>query len=62
MKAPYLHYSFFKKVTLGLNPMVKNEIEYDDIEKLIDNMHFEAQDCFEKMITDELRSEMNKED
>ncbi len=30
MKAPYLHYAFFKKVTLDLNPMIKNEIIYDD--------------------------------
>ncbi len=30
MKAPYLHYTFFKKVTLNIESMIKKEIEYDD--------------------------------
>lgn len=30
MNAPYLHYSFFKKVTEGIPNYIKKEIEYDD--------------------------------
>lgn len=30
MNAPYLHYIFLKKVTLKLDPMILNELEYDD--------------------------------
>lgn len=46
--------------TIDIDAYSQSIIFEDDIEKLIDDMHFEAQDCFEKMITDGLRDELNK--
>ncbi len=34
----------------------------DDLETMIDNMHSEVQACFEKMITDDFREELNREE
>lgn len=48
--------------TIDIDAYSQSIIFEDDLEKLIDDMHFEAQDCFEKMITDDLRSEMNCEE
>lgn len=48
--------------TIDIDAYSQSIIFDDDLEKLINDMHFEAQDCFEKMITDDLRSEMNRED
>lgn len=47
--------------TIDIDAYSQSIIFDDDLEKFIDDMHFEAQDCFEKMITDDLRAEMNKE-
>ena len=35
-------------------------IYHEDLEKFIDDMHFEDQNCFETMITDELRHDMDQ--
>lgn len=48
--------------TIDIDAYSQTIIFDDDIEKMIDDMHFEAQDCFEKMITDDLRDEMNREE
>ena len=48
--------------TIDIDVYTQSIVFYDDIENYIDNMHFEAQDCFEKMITDDLRKEMNKDE
>lgn len=48
--------------TIDIDAYTQSIIFYDDLEKLIDDMHFEAQDCFEEMISDELRTKMNQED
>lgn len=47
--------------TIDIDAYSQSIIFDDDLERLIDDMHFEAQDCFEKMISDELRSEMNRD-
>ena len=48
--------------TIDIDAYTQSIIFDDDLEKFIDDMHFEAQNCFEKMITDALRSEMNKDE
>lgn len=48
--------------TIDIDAYSQSIIFDDDLDKYIDDMHFEAQDCFEKMITDNLREEMNRED
>ena len=48
--------------TLDIDAYSQTIIFKDDLEKMIDNMHFEAQDCFEKMITQDLRNAMNTEE
>ena len=35
-------------------------IYHDDLAKFIDDMHFEVQNCFEKMITDDYRAALNE--
>lgn len=48
--------------TIDIDAFSQGLIYDDDIEMMIDNMHFEVQSCYEKMITDEFRNELNKED
>ena len=35
-------------------------IYHDDLAQFIDDMHFEVQNCFEKMITDDYRTALNE--
>ncbi len=46
--------------TIDIDAYSQSIIFDDDLKQFIDDMHYEAQDCFEKMITDDFRSEMNE--
>lgn len=48
--------------TIDIDAFSQGLIFDEDLERMIDNMHSEVQSCFEKMITDEYRNELNKED
>lgn len=45
--------------TIDIDAYSQSIIFDDDLDRLIEDMHFEAQDCFEKMITDKLREVLN---
>lgn len=44
---------------IDIDAYVSDIIYEDDIHQLVENMHAEDQDCFEKMITDEFRKALN---
>ena len=47
--------------TIDIDAYSTGIIYAEDIEELIDNMHFEDQKCFEMMITDGFRDAMNEQ-
>ena len=48
--------------TIDIDAFSQGLIYDEDLEQMVDNMHSEVQACFEKMITDEYRKELDKED
>ena len=48
--------------TIDIDAICQGVIYLEDIEPMIDNMHYEVQACFEKMITDNYRNELNNEE
>lgn len=48
--------------TIDVDAFSQSIIFNEDIEYMLDNMHYEIQDCFEKLISEELKEEMNSEE
>lgn len=48
--------------TIDIDAFSQGLIYEDDVESMIDNMHTEVQNCFEKMITNDYRNELNIEE
>ena len=46
--------------TIDMDAYSTGLIYAEDVTTLIEDMHFEDQNCFETMITDEYRNELNK--